>query len=827
SSLRGLGESMAAGVRAELPRGVELPRWLARVLDRGLERDPAARWPSMDALLDALLDDPAIRRRRWIFAGTLALLAGVVGLGSWAQEQRARAACEAAGEAVFEDWSPASQERLQTAFAATGLSYAQDSAERSVVGLERWAQSWAAARVQACEDGRAGDDEAALRATCLERQRWQLASTVALFAEADATTVEALVARAVPMIAALPRPAACAEPGALQAVAAAGEQAATGEFERARRELSLVAVDERAGRYEQALTRAEEARALADTLEDDALRAEVLAALGSVQLKRGDYHPAEATLRAGYFLASGIGHDPVAAQAGISLMSAVGYHGARPTEGFDWAEHVRAATRRMGEEHPGPRFFEVLGYVQTAAAEYGAAVASFERAVALRVELHGAEHPGLAEPLGDLGTVHQILGDLERAEEYNRRALEIRERALGPHHPDVGLTLRELGHVAQLRKDFAGAERLYRSALTVQEAALGPDHAEVALTLGALGVVLREQGSLDEALATHERALAVAQRSLGDHPEVARYHTNLGATLARLGRLEDALAQHRSGLELRERLLGPDHHALEESLNNLGMALERRGAYEEALAHYRRALVLEERALGPEHASVAFTLDNVGVALTALGRVEEALQVLRRALAIREAVLEAGHADFAASHDALGEALLVAGRVDEALAAHRAALAIREATRGPEHVLTAMTRRRLADALQERGDLDEALARYRQALTVQEADGGAPDELARVRIGLGRALLERGEREAAVAQLERARAAMVGSEFDPLLLAQASFALARALPSQGAGRGRARALARSSLEILESLGSRGDALRRALEEWSRRGDRGP
>ena len=68
---------------------------------------------------------------------------------------------------------------------------------------------------------------------------------------------------------------------------------------------------------------------------------------------------------------------------------------------------------------------------------------------------------------------------------------------------------------------------------------------------------------------------------------------------------------------------------------------------------------------------------------------------------------------------------------------------------------------------------------------------------------------------------------MVGSEFDPLLLAQASFALARALQSQGAGRGRARALARSSREILESLGSRGDALRRALEEWSRRGDRGP
>jgi serine/threonine protein kinase len=46
------------------PRGSAVPAWLRAVLLRGLSRDPAHRFPSMDALVATLAADPVSRRRR-------------------------------------------------------------------------------------------------------------------------------------------------------------------------------------------------------------------------------------------------------------------------------------------------------------------------------------------------------------------------------------------------------------------------------------------------------------------------------------------------------------------------------------------------------------------------------------------------------------------------------------------------------------------------------------------------------------------------------------------------------------------------------------------
>ncbi|MFY0538394.1 protein kinase domain-containing protein [Nannocystis pusilla] len=57
-------------------RGV--PAWLAAVVARGLLNDPAARWPTMHALLDALEQDPIARRRRRLRIAGIVALTGLV-----------------------------------------------------------------------------------------------------------------------------------------------------------------------------------------------------------------------------------------------------------------------------------------------------------------------------------------------------------------------------------------------------------------------------------------------------------------------------------------------------------------------------------------------------------------------------------------------------------------------------------------------------------------------------------------------------------------------------------------------------------------------------
>jgi WD40 repeat protein/tRNA A-37 threonylcarbamoyl transferase component Bud32 len=86
-------EAMRAGSLRAVPATSGVPTWLRERIRRGLAHDPEARWPSMMALLDALLDDPDRRRRARFRRALKAVLAlGLLG-GSlaFARDQMASA----------------------------------------------------------------------------------------------------------------------------------------------------------------------------------------------------------------------------------------------------------------------------------------------------------------------------------------------------------------------------------------------------------------------------------------------------------------------------------------------------------------------------------------------------------------------------------------------------------------------------------------------------------------------------------------------------------------------------------------------------------------
>jgi tRNA A-37 threonylcarbamoyl transferase component Bud32 len=77
-----LGIAVIQGKPAEPPKNTKVPAWLHDVIVRGLATDPAARFPAMDAVIAALLADPAVRRRRIALAvGVPLVLVGAVAAG--------------------------------------------------------------------------------------------------------------------------------------------------------------------------------------------------------------------------------------------------------------------------------------------------------------------------------------------------------------------------------------------------------------------------------------------------------------------------------------------------------------------------------------------------------------------------------------------------------------------------------------------------------------------------------------------------------------------------------------------------------------------------
>jgi len=117
-----LRAAVIAGREPAAPALPAVPRWLDQVLRRGLAREPAARWASMTALLDALTAGSGPRRRApWIVAalGGAALLAGGIAVSQRGGDPEAAAT---------------RAERSDAAAAVPGFSVSRESIHRVTFG---------------------------------------------------------------------------------------------------------------------------------------------------------------------------------------------------------------------------------------------------------------------------------------------------------------------------------------------------------------------------------------------------------------------------------------------------------------------------------------------------------------------------------------------------------------------------------------------------------------------------------------------------------------------------------------------------------------------
>jgi tetratricopeptide (TPR) repeat protein len=271
-----------------------------------------------------------------------------------------------------------------------------------------------------------------------------------------------------------------------------------------------------------------------------------------------------------------------------------------------------------------------LGRIAAAEARHDAAIAHFQRAVALFPEL-GAAHYALAQSYRALG----------RADEA-RRALALHQQ-YGPRWPAVDDPV--LARVTALRDD--------------------------ARTLVQRGVKLAERGDLEGAIAAHEDALV-------REPSLAQAHSNLISLYGKARDWAKAEAHYRTVVDLgvnlgdahydygvllglqekwdlaerayRQALAVNPHHS--HAHNNLGQILERQRKLEDALQAYRHAVESE-----PGFRLARF---NMGRMLIALDRPVEAVSEL-------EKVIEPRDNDAPRYLFALGVAHVRAGRKSEGI----------------------------------------------------------------------------------------------------------------------------------------------------------------
>src|SRR5690606_28038950 len=141
---RGLGVTQLTA-----PAG--MPAHIHRALVTALSLDPARRFPTMEALLHQLANDPRVRRRQLAYR-TAAVVLALAGVGALVvQQQTARAArCTGGTEPMAAIFGPSARARIEKAFLATEAPDAAAQTTRTFQELEAYAEAWAEMHHEAC-----------------------------------------------------------------------------------------------------------------------------------------------------------------------------------------------------------------------------------------------------------------------------------------------------------------------------------------------------------------------------------------------------------------------------------------------------------------------------------------------------------------------------------------------------------------------------------------------------------------------------------------------------------------------------------------------------
>ena len=256
------------------------------------------------------------------------------------------------------------------------------------------------------------------------------------------------------------------------------------------------------------------------------------------------------------------------------------------------------------------------------------AVASHDKAIALQ--------PDHAEALNNRGNA---LLELKRFDE----ALASHDRAIALK-PDYAEAFNNRGGVLVEMQRLDDALESYDKAI-----ALNPSYAHAFNNRGRVLMEMyrlaeasasyhndksgdgRERNLLDEALASHDKAIAL-------NPDYAEAFNKRGEVLLALKRIDEALASHDKAIALK-----PDYAEAIDRRSGVLFEMER---FDEALASCDKAI-----ALRPSHAG---TINNRGVILTELKRLDEALVSYDNAIALKP--------EFPAALNSRGMLKLLTGR---------------------------------------------------------------------------------------------------------------------------------------------------------------------
>jgi serine/threonine protein kinase len=312
-------------------------------------------------------------------------------------------------------------------------------------------------------------------------------------------------------------------------------------------------------------------------------------------------------------LAGGLGVD-------TTVRAAVDAAESRITESFKHQPLVEAAVR------------DSLGTTYSFLGEYELSLRQNTRALALRQEKLGPDHPDTLNSMTSLATSYMVTGQSEKSIVMLEQIVRTRQAKLGPDHIDTLMSTHLLANAYLTIRKFDKALPLLEQLVQKRLAKSGPDHPDTLASMNMLAAAYLSAGKMDKAVPLYEQTLQKMQAKLGpDHPTTLMTMNSLAAVYLMSSRTSQGLRLGEESLQLTRAKLGPDDPNILNSIEMLAMAYFAAGEFQKGLPLCEEALKLTTAKFGPDHPDTLSKIDELAIAYQDAGKLDLALPLFERA----------------------------------------------------------------------------------------------------------------------------------------------------------------------------------------------------
>jgi serine/threonine protein kinase/tetratricopeptide (TPR) repeat protein len=558
-TLAALALSVTRGKVREAPSGRGVPKWIHRVLLKGLSVDADERWPDMRTLLVKL--SPERRSRRRLIVGFAALTTLALASFAWSATRDSVGPCEGSERELAGIWDSQVRASVQRSFEAAEEGYAEDVFKGTASLLDGYTERWVGMHRQACVDRQVEQVDSpelyGRKMMCLGQRLARVEQLVAEMKEID----PGALAKVGQAAADLPVLGDCADAEVLAGVDSVVDEVTRAKLDTVERILARVETKLGLGRYPDALELAEQAVVQAKELGRARVEARALLVLGRAQGRLSRLDEAEATLREAVRRADVAHDDTTRVRAWIWLLYWVGSVKRDFGQADVIAADTRAALEKLGDAPLlWAEFNAKLGSIARQRNELETAAGLHRAAIETRISELGERSVFVAISRNNLGNTYLDQGDLEKAEDEFRLARAGFEEVLGKWHPHTSISVTNLGIVHARRAErlggegaaeqYAEAEVLFRQALEINERGIGRESRMNILGIHNLGQMLLDSEKYEQAIVEFNKALDLKEQTFSEG------HASIAKTLVGRGRAYHGSGEHQEARTDLERAAG-------------------------------------------------------------------------------------------------------------------------------------------------------------------------------------------------------------------------------------------------------------------------------